>query len=82
MAHTRTERNYKNDNESPGGGAARRALFASALYVSPFSRQLLFEKSRGNNFCSSVAQSRAAVIISDGGAALSNCRQLLHFSAR
>lgn len=60
MAHTRTERNYKNDNESPGGGAA---LFASDLYVSPFSRQLLYEKSRGNNFCSSVAQSQAALLL-------------------
>jgi hypothetical protein len=51
--------------------ARARALFASALYFSSCT-QLLFEKSRGNNFCSSVAQSSGfiimrtrAVIISD-----------------
>jgi len=64
-------RNYKNDNERRCAAAGARALFASALYFSSCT-QLLFEKSRGNNFCSSVAQSSSfiimrtrAVIISD-----------------
>lgn len=60
-------RNYKNDNErrcaAAAGARSFRLCSLFLLLAHNASLQLLFEKSRGNNFCSSVAQSSSFIII-------------------